>query len=267
MIIDFHAHAFPDNVAEKAIPMLTASTNGLYNPIHNGTIDGLIKHMDNCSIDISVVQPIVTKQSQTKHINEWAAKVCDDYKDRIICFGSIFPHSDDYKSDIDFIVSLGLKGLKFHAEYQNFILDDKKMLDIYDYAFSKNLILLHHAGFDPAFPAPFKSNPQRFLHIVKEMRGGMLIAAHLGGHDQWDDVEEYLCGENIYLDTSMGFEYYSHEQFLRIIKKHGADKILFASDSPWSNAKTEIKYFNALPLDEIEKTAILSGNAKRILGI
>jgi predicted TIM-barrel fold metal-dependent hydrolase len=80
-------------------------------------------------------------------------------------------------------------------------------------------------------------------------------------------VEKYLAGTDIYLDTSMGFDYFSHEQFLKIVKNHGADKILFASDYPWSSAKSEIEQLKSLPLSEKEKDAILGGNAKRILGI
>jgi len=271
MIIDFHAHAFPDNLANKAITLLTESIDKLYLPVSDGTVAGLLNRMDEWDIDMSVVLPIVTKQSQTVSLNEWAAKVQAEYPGRLACFGSIFPHTDDYKRDIDFIASLGLRGLKFHVEYQNFILDDWKMLKIYDYALSKDLIILHHAGFDPAFPEPFKSNPKMFArvmsHIADEMRGGVIVAAHLGGHAQWDDVEEYLCGSGIYLDTSMGFEYFSKGQFLRILKKHGADKILFASDAPWSNAGSEIEHIKSLPLTEVEKDAVLGGNAGRILGM
>ncbi|MCL2775048.1 MAG: amidohydrolase family protein [Oscillospiraceae bacterium] len=270
MIIDFHTHIFPDKIAERTIASLFEEAKGIYIPVSDGTVSGLLKNMNEWNIDISIVQPIVTKQSQTKNINEWAAEISRDYTGKIISFGGIFPHTDDYKRDIDFVVSLGLKGLKFHAEYQDFIIDGEKMLKIYDYALSKNLIILHHAGFDPAYPEPFKSNPERFAHIIKKMRGGIIIAAHLGGHAQWDDVEKYLCGTDIYLDTSMGFEYFSKEQFLRIVKNHGSDKILFGSDAPWSNAKTEIEHLKTLSPSEISEAglnAILSGNAKRILQI
>jgi len=65
----------------------------------------------------------------------------------------------------------------------------------------------------------------------------------------------------------MGFEYYSEEQFLRIVKAHGADKILFGSDSPWSNAKNEIDTISRLPIDQETKDMILGNNAKRILKI
>ena len=262
MIIDFHTHVFPDELAEKALATLLANLDNLYTPVHNGTFSGLLRNMDEWNIDISVIQPIVTKQSQTQKTNEWARSICSD---RIISFGSIYPHTDDYKRDIDFVVDLGLKGLKFHAEYQNFTIDDHKMLKIYDYALSKGLMILHHGGADPGMSLPYKSSPRQFAKIVDAMKGGIIVAAHLGGHAQWDDVEKYLVGKNIYLDTSMGFEYFSQEQFLRIVKNHGADKVLFASDSPWSNAKTEIAHLKALPISEREKENIFSDNAKRLL--
>jgi len=233
-------------------------------PVHDGTVSGLLKNMDDWNISISVNQPVVTRLSQVRKINEWAAEIRSD---RIISFGGIFPHTDDYKRDIDFAADLGLQGLKFHAEYQDFIVDDPYMLKIYDYALSKGLILLHHAGFDPAFPPPFKSSPQRFAKVAQAMRGGIIVAAHLGGHAQWDDVEKYLVGSNIYLDTSMGFEYFPHDQFLRIVRGHGADKILFGSDAPWSNAMVDIECLKSLPLQESDIAAILGGNAKRILGL
>ena len=165
------------------------------------------------------------------------------------------------------MVSLGIRGLKFHAEYQSFTVDDPKMLRIYDYAFEKGLTVLHHAGFDPAFPAPFHSSPERFRNIARAMRGGRLVVAHLGGQRQWDDVEKYLVGENVYLDTSVGFSYYGKEQFLRIVRGHGAYKILFGTDSPWSRADEELAALRSLSLTEQEKNDILGGNAKRLLGL
>ena len=141
------------------------------------------------------------------------------------------------------------------------------MLKIYDYALSKGLILLFHAGYDPAYPPPFKSSPQMFKFIVNEMKGGIIVAAHLGGQVQWDDVLNHLAGEDIYLDTSMGFEFFSKEIFLRIVKKHKAEKILFGSDSPWSDAGKEIGIIKTLKLSDDEKKGILGKNAQRILNI
>ncbi len=262
MVIDFHTHAFPDAIAQRAITSLCEKCGGQYIPCSDGTVNGLLDNMTAFGVDISVVQPVITKQSQTESLNLWAQGICSD---RLVSFGGIFPHTDDYKRDIDFVCSLGLKGIKLHPEYQQFTVDAPEMLRLYDYALSRGLMILFHAGEDPAYPPPVHSSPKQFAAISKAMQGGVMIAAHLGGIRQWDDVERYLVGANIYLDTSMGFSYYPHEQFLRIVKAHGADKILFGSDSPWSKAGEEITTLQSLSLTEQEKAQILYKNAERLL--
>ncbi len=261
-IIDFHTHAFPDAIASKGLSALLEGCNNIYKPVTDMTINGLLRYMDEHAIDISVIQPVITKPSQTIGLNKWASEIRSD---RVTSFGGVHPLSDDYKRDIDFVVSLGLKGLKFHPEYQNFVLDEPKMLKIYDYALSKGLILLFHAGYDPAFPPLLKSTPEKFARLSRELKGGIIVAAHMGGHEQWESVERYLVGTDIYLDTSMGFEFYSHEFFLKITREHGYKKILFASDSPWSDAAKEIETFYTFPLTDEEKEGILYNNARRIL--
>ncbi len=264
MVIDFHTHAFPDAIAERAISGLVKAANGMFTPCSDGTISGLIGKMDKAGVDVSVLQPVVTKPSQTENLNRWAKSV---ESDRIVPFGGIHPETDDYKRDIDFVASLGIKGLKFHCEYQNFVPDDPKMLRIYDYAFEKGLIILHHAGFDPAYKPPFRSSPRQFRNVARQMKGGTLVVAHFGGHAQWDDVEKYLVGENVYLDTSMGQKYYPPEQFVSIVKAHGAEKILFATDAPWSRADEEIKMIKESALTDAEKSSILYKNAQKLLGL
>lgn len=267
MVIDFHTHIFPDKLAARARQSLMDSTVHFghpYTALTEMTKDSLLRCMDEWGVDISVIQPVVTKPSQTVTTNNWAAGAQDD---RIIAFGGIHPDTDDYKRDIDLVSSLGLKGIKLHPEYQRYTPDEERMLRIYDYAFSKGLIILHHAGFDPGMPEPFHSDPERFAKMLDKISGGVFVLAHLGSQQMWDDVEKYLVGRDVYFDTSMGFECFPQEQFLRIVKNHGADKILFGSDSPWSNASRELEILRSLPLEEKEKRLIMCENAERLLRI
>ncbi len=265
MVIDFHTHIFPDALAPRARKSLMDNTVHFghpYTALTEMTKDSLLGHMNEWGVDISVIQPVVTKPSQTVTTNNWAAQAQDD---RIIAFGGIHPATDDYKRDIDLVASLGLKGIKLHPEYQQYTPDEERMLRIYDYAFSKGLIILHHAGFDPGMPEPFHSDPERFAKMLDKISGGVFVLAHLGSQQMWDDVEKYLVGKDVYFDTSMGFECFPHEQFLRIVKNHGVDKILFGSDSPWSNASRELEILRSLPIAESEKQQIIHGNAERLL--
>lgn len=262
MIIDFHSHAFPNPLANRAITSILERSKSYYPAHTDGTIDGLKQNMANFGVDLSVLQPVITKPTQHKTLNDWAKSVQDE---NIVSFGGVHPDSDDYKRDIDYVCELGLKGLKFHAEYQLFQVDELRMLKIYDYAFSKGLIVLHHAGFDPAFKAPYRSTPKQFASVAKQMQGGTLVVGHLGGLQQWNEVEEHLVGANVYLETSMGFSQYPTDQFLRILKNHGAEKLLFGSDTPWGNLGEELKIFQSLPISDSEKELILHKNAERIL--
>lgn len=262
MVIDFHTHIFPDALAPRAYASLTANAKGLYTPSHNLTKDGLLAFMEKSGVDKSVVLPVLTKREQVYKTNEWA---CSLQSNKIIPFGGVYP-SEHYKEDIDFVCSLGLKGIKIHAEYQHFVCDDVGMLRFYDYAFSKGLIIVQHAGFDPIGGDILNTTPERFANVAKEMRGGVMVCAHLGGQGQWEDVEKHLAGTNVYLDTSMGTKYYGKERFERIVAKHGADKILFGSDSPWSDAGEEIRNLEDV-LNAEEREKIFHLNAERILNI
>ena len=56
-------------------------------------------------------------------------------------------------------------------------------------------------------------------------------------------------------------------QLERKIKSHGAEKILFASDCPWSDPRREKVMIEALDLRQREKDAIFSQNILRLLDL
>ena len=54
---------------------------------------------------------------------------------------------------------------------------------------------------------------------------------------------------------------------MKILEKHDENKILFATDSPWSHAKRDIEAVKKLPIDDAIKQKIFSENAKKLLEI
>ncbi len=81
----------------------------------------------------------------------------------------------------------------------------------------------------------------------------------------WDEVEEYLTGQPVYFDTAYILGLVPEEQFLRIVRNHGADKILFGTDSPWAGQKEFVRYLKECPLTEEERQLIFFGNALKLL--
>ena len=82
-----------------------------------------------------------------------------------------------------------------------------------------------------------------------------------------EDVIELLCGEDVYLDTAYVLRYLGEEKFKKILRLHGEDKILFASDSPWSGVKNDIDIIKSYSLGKRTEDKLFFENAKGLLGI
>lgn len=264
MVIDFHTHVFPDKIAEKTIMQLQNSSG--ITAATNGTLSGLLNSMNQKGIDMSVILPVVTKPSQFESINEFASEINRKYKGKLVSFGGIHPDSEDYKKELDRIKELGIPGIKLHPDYQGVMIDDERYVNIIQYADSLGLTIVVHAGIDIGLPEPVHCPPQKMAEVIDKLKPTKLVLAHYGGWKQWEEVYEYLAGKEVYFDTSFTFDFISKEMFLKILEKHGCKKVLFATDSPWSDAREAVEYVRSLPILEEEKKDILYKNARKLLG-
>ena len=165
------------------------------------------------------------------------------------------------------IKNLGLKGIKLHPDYQDMYFDDIRYEHIVDTASELGLITVVHAGADPKCPKDVHCTPAMARKLLDDVKPEKLVLAHMGGNEMWDEVEKYLVGQNVYFDTGVILDRMPEEQFLRMVHMHGADRILFGTDSPWADQKKFVTLFDQMPLTEEEKMAVFSGNAKKLLGI
>lgn len=262
MVIDFHVHCFPDEVSKKAVSVL-AQNCGVPNLL-DGTVGDIKRSMKNAGVDRSVVLSIATKPSQTEKINNWSQEIQDG---DIIAFGSIHPDFDNWRMELKRIKDLGLKGVKFHPDYQLFYVDDQKLFPLYELILELGLIMVFHAGIDIGLPPPYHCTPERLKKVIKTFPNAKIVAAHMGGYSYWNEVESLLVGEDIYFDTSYSLGIMGDEQTRRIIKNHGYKRILFGTDSPWKGQDDEIKRLKGLGLGEDAEKAILGENAKVLLGL
>ncbi len=262
MLIDFHTHCFPDKIAQKAIEKLSFASGGM-KPATDGSVAGLKALMEKQGVDKAVVLNIATNAHQQKSVNDFAASVNEG---NIISFGSVFPFSEDCLEELERIKALGLKGVKLHPDYQGFNVDDDRLIPVYKKISSLGLITVFHAGFDYGFPPPYGATPDKMERALKHF-SSPVIAAHWGGLDCGEEVVNRLCGKDIYFDTSFGCgcmpKYYAQ----KILETHGADKILFGTDSPWHTAEMELSLLNSLEISPEEKEKITHLNAEKLLGI
>jgi uncharacterized protein len=260
-IIDIHAHVWPDAVAAKAVAGLM--NDGMLTPFYDGTISGLIGYMDHCGVDASVIQPVATKPSQVASINNWVASIGEG---RVIPFGAMHPDFENPAEEIARMASLGLRGFKLHPEHQSFEPDEPRLAAIYEAALAHDMTILFHAGADEVHPG-VHGTPESFVSVLDGFPGLRLVLAHLGGYKVWDRVAELLVGRDVYLDTAYTLGHLPDADFIEMVHAHGADRTLFGSDGPWTDALSEIAWMRRLALREGLADAILGENAERLLAL
>lgn len=263
MIIDIHTHIFPDALAARAVALLAERAGTP--PRSDGTSAGLLASMRRSGVDRAVIAPVATKPSQVRTINDSMVELHRQHPE-LICFGSLHPQQKDWEQEIDRLVAGGIPGIKLHPDYQSIYADDPCLLPIYRALARAGRILLMHTGVDIGLPPPVHGTPDRVARVLDAVPELTLIAAHMGGYDQWDDVERYLIGRELYLDTSFSRADLGEERMVAMIHAHGSGRILFGTDSPWTDQAEEVAGIRAMPLTEAEKEAILGGNALRLLG-
>ena len=282
LIIDFHTHTFPDKISEGVLAKLSKLSHTQY--FTNGSVSGLLASMEEACVSYSVNLPVMTDAKQVEKVN--GALIAEKdmlFSKGIITFGGMHPDYVAYKKELLRLKEHGILGIKVHPAYQNTDIDDIRMLRIIDAASELGLIVLTHAGIDIGIYDRNYTSVRQILNVINQVHPPKLVLAHMGNWACWDDVEQYLFGAPVWFDTAFaigpitqdqaksGTPYLqsnlSAEAFVRIVRKHGADKILFATDSPWESQKDYVGRVEAMPLDKTEKDLIFSGNAVKLLGL
>lgn len=259
-VIDFHTHAFADSLAERVVPQLAAEGN--LTPALSGKISDLLASMDRSGVERSVICSILTRPEQFEPVMKWSETIASD---RIVPFASVHPADPAAADRVREIADRGFLGLKLHPFYQEFLIDEDRMMPVYEAAQACGLIVLTHAGYDVAYPHEDRAAPARTRRVIDRFPDLKLIAAHLGGWRDWDAVAEHLLGQPVYFDLSWSLQIMTPEQARHMLLTHPAEYLLFGTDSPWGDQAETVESVRGLKLPPDREAAILYGNAARLL--
>lgn len=277
MIIDVHAHAYPDRIARKVKErMESVSGSSVENA---GTPEALVESMKETGIDVSIFLPVATNPKQVGKLNAQAIQWMEEYGERgLLSFAAVHPDTEQGKEVMRGIKNAGLKGIKLHPDYQDTYFDDIRYLRILDAAAEEGLAVLVHAGMDEVYPDHVHCDVRRILNVIERFEYEKLILAHMGGWQLWEDVKKYICGAPVYFDTAFsltGTVNVEHKngfgamlddaRFVDLVRSHGADKILFGTDTPWSSQKENLEWIRECSLEDTEKELILGENGRKLL--
>ena len=266
-LIDFHTHVFPDKIASAAVAAL-AEAGGVSPEGGAGTLDDLDGVARRAGVTLAVNLPVATRPEQAASINRFARSI-NERGGRVLSFAAIHPDAPEPERELEALAEAGFRGIKLHPDYQGHYADDPEVIRVTRRAKRLGLHVVFHGGVDVAFPDDVKATPARFVRLLDSLGEGegRVIVAHIGGYLLWDDVERLLVGSDALFDLSYGIDRLPPEQLLRIVRRHGAEKILFGSDYPWRDPGEIDRALSRLPLSDGEFGLIRSENARRLLGL
>jgi predicted TIM-barrel fold metal-dependent hydrolase len=261
-IIDAHCHVYPDKIAAKAVEGIGKFYDlSMY---YDGRYSTLVDFGSKIGVKHYVIFSVATTPHQVHSINTFIAETVRCSDGLMTGLGALHPDSETIEDDIEEIISLGLKGVKMHPDFQKFCIDDKKCYKIYEMCQKNNLPVLLHTG-DSRYDF---SNPQRMKKILDDFPELTVIGAHFGGWSCWKEAVETLSSyKNFYVDCSSSFDWLTPEESREITRAYGADHVLFATDFPMWNHETEYERFMQMNLTDEENRQILYENALRLFGI
>ncbi|WP_300459615.1 amidohydrolase family protein [Desulfobacula sp.] len=263
MIIDFHTHIFPRQKASIILSELSGRADIPH--FTDGTLHGLLSSMETAGIHLSCISRITTRPEQVVSVNQW---LHDRKRENILPLATLHPDQQGGEDYIQQLRDTGFKGIKVHPDYQGFNADDRRMFPFYEVLQSLQMPILFHAGLDRGLSPPFRAMPSRLLRVHREFPHLIMIAAHMGGEDNYDETEEYLLGTPIYLDTAFVLRMMDKHTLHHFFRKHPIDRFLFGSDSPFSDQSADLTYLWNLPfLTQNEKEKIAGKNAADLLGV
>ncbi len=232
-------------------------------------IEDLITRMDYAGVQKAVTWLQPPYDRDIKRSNEYVYKASKNYPDRILGFGWADPNlGKDHAIDMvkRSIYDYGFYGVKLNGAQNEFYIDDEKVFPVIEEIVKAGKIVAFHIGGD----SPEHTHPFRMAKIAKAFPDTPMLMVHMGGahfHDFGNAAIEFAqqC-PNI---TIVGSTIRSHP-LLKAITTLGAERVCFASDTPFEFMHVEVARYNSLlanVIPEDEKALIMAGNIERLFGI
>jgi len=279
MIIDFHTHVFSPQVKKNRNRYIEADPCFaiLYsNPEAKlATADELIASMDKAEVDISVITNIGwTTHDLCVETNDYILESVARYSQRLIGFCAVQPLSCDAAiAEIERCARGGARGIgEIRPDMQLLDRGNEEVWEpIVEVMSRHNLILLTHASEPVGHEYPGKGiiTPDMLYPFITKFPNMTIVCAHWGGglpfYALMPEVRQALS--NVFFDTAASPFLYSPQIYNQVIQLVGAEKILFGSDYPLLSQSRLLNEIKSLDLQEDTEGLILSGNARRLLGI
>ena len=261
MIIDAHAHVWPDAIAQQVL----ASRPAGLDPRHDGTVAGLLRTMDDAGIDRALALGVAARARTVARTNEFIGSLD---RSRFVPFGTVHPELSD-EDNLRYLRDNGITGVKLHPLFQELSLGDPRVVDLVRALADNGITVITHVGTGGDDAANERGAPRHLVALLAAVPNLRLIACHFGGYHLLDEAERLVVGNRLYLETSWPptVANLPPERIRALIERHGPDRVVFGSDWPMTDPATEIATIRSWGLPPEVERGILGGNLASLLGL
>ncbi|HEY32253.1 MAG TPA: amidohydrolase [Dehalococcoidia bacterium] len=276
MVIDFHTHVFSPQVKENRDRYIESDSSFalLYSSpkAKLATADELIESMDREGVDISVILGGGWATHELcVETNDYILESVARYPKRLVGFCAVkLDLVEAAVAEIERCVRGGARGIgEIRLDTQSF--DAEALAPVIEVIREHDLILLTHASEPVGHQYAGKGDvtPERLYSLIETYPDITHVCAHWGGglpfYALMPEVKEVL--RNVFFDSAASPFLYVPQVYERVSELVGVDKVLFGSDYPLLPQSRLLKEIDSLNLSPETREQILSGNARRLLGI
>ncbi len=280
MIVDAHIHIQPwRQFRPEALARMDAGRSDTERiRLMCDQPEEFLRFMDEEGIDRAVLVNYVSPEiiGFTDEVNGFIGRYCRGHEDRLVPVGGVHPRlSNDPAADLTQAVERhGVRVLKLHPPHQLFRVnayrdggDMPQLAPLYERAAALKVPVMVHTG-TSIFPGARNKygDPMDLDDVAVDFPELTIIMAH-GGRPLWMNHATFLLRRhpNVYMDVSGIPPKSLLTYFPRLADL--AHKTMFGTDWPGPGVpgvRCNVEAFQALPLPEAARQAILGGTAGRV---
>ncbi len=239
------------------------------------TAEDLISAMNESDVNLSVVMGMGwTDPGLARECNDYIIESVKEHPGRLAGFCSVNPRwGQQATKEAERCARAGLRGIgELHPDTQSFDISDSKVMSPFvEVARHYKLTLLTHAS-EPVghlYSGKGKTTPDLLYRFIQNFPDVDIVCAHWGGglpfYALMPEVSQAL--NNVYFDSAASPFLYTASVFQTVASLVSSYNILLGSDFPLVKQQRIIDQVKKADMSSFNKSAILGGNAARLLGL
>jgi predicted TIM-barrel fold metal-dependent hydrolase len=285
VLIDAHTHTQPTAAASRSF-----TGRWGFDTDRDGTIDELLRSMDQAGVSRTMIVPWLPAQDMVaeavgagtdrdeataavidewRDLNRWAAAAVTANPDRLACLVGLDPvlmAPELIEAEVAERLAGGACGLKIAPMFIRRRPDDEVMEIVWRLARDHGVFVLSESGARGYDSATAWGHPSSFDAVLRAYPSVTVQLAHLGQGAE-DDVATLTARyPNVVTDTSLRLGIEAPTHTAEMIRRIGADRVLFGTNYPLVDQGDYAAALRALPLTDDELELVGRANAARLLG-